>query len=78
MKCYQDNVSDWKEGSDERCAFILNGGSNLSHFTPDSRLVRRRCIEGDTQAAANHLTLALIYHHHHCYYHCYKATVPPL
>lgn len=79
MKCYQDNVSNPKEGSDEHCAFILHAGSNLSPFALDSNLVKRRCIEGDTQAVANHLTLALIYrHHHHCYYYCYKATVPPL
>lgn len=80
MKCNEDNVSNPKDGSNERCAFILHAGSNLSHFALDSNLVRR-CIEGDAQAAANHLTLALIYHHHHhhhCYYYCYKATVPPL
>lgn len=79
MKCYQDNVSNSKKGSNERCALILHTGSDLSHFALDSNLVRRRCIEGDTQAAANHLTLAQInHHHHHGYYYCYKATVPPL
>lgn len=72
---YKANESNSEEGSDER--FILNAGSNLSHFTLECSLVRR-CIEGDTQSTANHLTLALIYHHHHRYYHCYKATVPPL
>lgn len=79
IKCYQDNVSDPKSGSDERRAFYSSRREQfVSLCTWFRTSVGRSCIEGDSQAAANHLTLALIHHHHDRYYYCYKATVPPL